>query len=159
LIGAASFIFERRFIMPNWCNNTLRVTGPKADVARFKKQAVGHSPWPKVSQNAEALNFHSLVPIPAQVLSAGYEAAGYDWERDNWGCKWGACNPELLDDSDRELLYQFDTAWSPPITFLGSAAKQWPTLNFVMEYEEGGMGFKGVAEAQGETIEDQCTSL
>ena len=33
------------------------------------------------------LNFHSLVPVPEEVLKAGYESGGYDWEQKNWGCK------------------------------------------------------------------------
>ena len=46
--------------------------------------------------------------------------------------------------------YAFDTAWSPPIKFLENVAKQWPNLTFVLEYEELGMGFKGLAKFQGE---------
>src|SRR5208283_790760 len=50
-------------IMPNWCNNTLRVFGPDEEVSRFKEQAAGYSPWTLVKdQERNALNFHSLVP-------------------------------------------------------------------------------------------------
>ena len=144
--------------MPNWCNNTLRITGPEADIEAFKKKAVGHSPWhkPPEGEEPDALNFHSLLPVPDDVLAAGYEAAGYDWERDHWGCKWGACHAELIDEWDGCVCYSFDTAWSPPIEFCQSVARQWPTLTFILEYEEGGMGFKGLARFEGETHEDHC---
>jgi len=39
-------------------------------------------------EKANVLNFHSLVPVPAEILQAGYEAQGYDWENNQWGCKW-----------------------------------------------------------------------
>ena len=149
--------------MPNWCSNKLTVRGPAADVQQFKEQAVGHSAWsnPGEIQNEPpaVLNFHSLVPIPDEVLAAGYEAAGYDWEMENWGCKWEASNTTILDEREGRVEYEFDTAWSPPMEFLEAVAKKWSNLVFVLEYEEPGMGFKGMARAQGEVCEDHCVSL
>ena len=55
--------------------------------------------------------------------------------------------------------YEFYTAWSPPIEFLKKVAVQWPALQFVLAYEEPGMGFKGLAKFQGEVHEDHCISL
>ena len=43
--------------------------------------------------------------------------------------------------------------------FLQTVAMQWPTLQFVLEYEEPGMAFKGLAKFQGEMHEDHCISL
>ena len=144
--------------MPNWCSNHLTVKGEHDEAQRFKNQAVGHAHWEKLPDHEKPspLNFHSLVTIPADVLQAGYEAKGYQWECDHWGCKWGACHAELIDDNGCELFYSFDTAWAPPIAFLERAAKQWPNLTFILEYEEGGMGFKGLARFQGEQHEDHC---
>ena len=59
--------------MPNWCLNKLTITGPEADVQAFKAKAVGHSPWEEPEGDPDALNFHSLVPVPEEVLKAGYE--------------------------------------------------------------------------------------
>lgn len=145
--------------MPNWCHNKLTITGPEVDIQAFKTKAVGRSPWVKPEGDPEALNFHSLVPIPDQVLKVGYEAAGYDWERANWGCKWGAENPTILDGWDGCVIYEFDTAWSPPMEFLQTVAKQWPTLVLILEYEEPGLAYKGLAKFQGEVCEDHCLSL
>lgn len=104
-------------------------------------------------------NFHSLVPIPREVLAAGYEKAGYDWERENWGCKWGACHAELVDEWEGHLIYTFDTAWSPPTAFLKKLGPRWPVIVCVLEYEEMGMGFKGLCKVAGESIEDHCLKL
>ena len=146
--------------MPNWCNNKLAVYGPAADVTRFKAQAVGHCPWTEKDEEPEAtvLNFHSLVPIPEAVLAAGYDPAGYHWERDHWGCKWGACHAELVDEGEGQLLYTFDTAWAPPIEFLKQLGPRWQSLVFLIEYRELGVGFQGLCKVTGESIEDHCVT-
>jgi len=145
--------------MPNWCSNKLTITGPQAVVQAFKTKAVGHSPWEKPEKPPDVLNFHSLVPVPKEVLKAGYESAGYDWEMANWGCKWGASGPGILDEWGGRVEYEFYTAWSPPIEFLQKVAVQWPALVFVLVYEEPGVAFRGLAKFQGEIHEDHCISL
>jgi Ferredoxin-like domain in Api92-like protein len=145
--------------MPNWCSNRLAVYGPDEDVARFKDKAAGNSPWHAADGEKNVLNFHSLVPILPEILAAGYEAAGYSWELKNWGCKWGACSAHLADEWEGRLEYAFETPWSPPIPFLTKAALDWPTLTFLLDYEEMGMGFKGITKIQGENIEDHCLYL
>ena len=146
--------------MPNWCQNNLTITGPQADVRLLKEKAVGRCPWLRAEETeAEMLNFHSLVPVPDEVLKAGYEAAGEDWERENWGCKWGADQTRIVDEGGTCIIYEFYTAWSPPIEFLQTLAVQWPALVFVLAYEEPGIGFKGIAKFQGDIHEDHCISL
>ena len=93
--------------MPNWCLNKLTITGPEADVQAFKTKAVGHSPWEEPEGEPDALNFHSLVPIPENLLAAGYDGARYDWEMANWGCKWGASGPGILDEREGHVEYEF----------------------------------------------------
>ena len=145
--------------MPNWCLNKLTITGPEADVQAFKTKAVGHSPWEEPEGEPDALNFHSLVPIPENLLAAGYDGARYDWEMANWGCKWGASGPGILDEREGHVEYEFYTAWSPPENFLQTVAVQYPKLQFVLEYEEPGMAYKGPAKFQGDLHEDNCISL
>ena len=60
--------------MPNWCLNKLTITGQQADIQAFKTKAVGHSPWEAPEGEPDVLNFHSLVPVPDEVLQAGYES-------------------------------------------------------------------------------------
>ena len=100
-----------------------------------------------------------MVPVPDGVLAAGYEAAGYDWERENWGCKWGAQNPTIVDQWEGHVEFEFDTAWSPPMEFLETVAKRLPGLLMILEYEEPGCAFKRLAKFQGEACEDHCISL
>lgn len=144
--------------MPNWCNNKLAVYGPDEDVKRFKAQAVGHSPW-QPAEKPNVFNLHSLVPIPPEIIAAGYETAGYNWEREHWGCKWGACHAELVDEWEGHLTYTFDTAWSPPLAGLASIGPQWPALIFLLDYEEMGMAFKGLYKVKADVVEDHCVTL
>ena len=127
--------------------------GPEAEVLAFKEKAVGHSPWSRpeelVNVEPSVLNFHSLVPVPVQVLAAGYEKAGCEWEKENWGCKWGAFEIRILDEWEGFITYEFNTPWSPPLEFLEAVAKQWPTLVLILEYDEPGVGYKGLAKFQG----------
>jgi hypothetical protein len=145
--------------MPNWCSNKLMVRGPEAGVDRFKAQATGHSPWLPAGVEPNVLNFHGLLPIPPDILSAGYEQAGYDWERTHWGCKWGACEAQVVDEWEGCLHYAFETAWSPPIPLLSAIALQWPTLTFILDYEELSMGFKGLARFSGDAVDDHCIEI
>ena len=117
--------------MPNWCSNTLTVTGPVEEIARFRKESTGYRPkyTPHSMETGEVveteadtdyplpelLNFHSLVPIPDEVLAFGFShqyerdeagkrktdesggvvhkdgLCGYDAQIEMWGTKWGAC--------------------------------------------------------------------
>ena len=117
---------------------------------------------PHLSDRESDLCFHSLVPIPDEVLKLPYDSSqarqiaelldlpekdmsmgGYGWETNNWGVKWGACEV-MLDHNDPESVsYRFDTPWGPPTEFLEKVAEDWPSLRFEMSYEEFGMGFAG----------------
>ena len=145
--------------MPNWCTNKLTIIGPGAEVQGFKTKAVGKSPWDEPGENPNALNFHSLIPVPDEILAADYGDARYNWEITHWGCKWGAANSVIVEEWDGYVEYAFDTAWSPPIELLETMATQWPNLSFVLVYEELGMAFKGIAKFKGDSKEDYCVSL
>jgi len=149
--------------MPNWCLNHLHVSGPTEDLKRFKAQAVGVPPWSSASQEEiekpNPLNFHSLRPIPPEVLAMDYHDTGYNWEVANWGCKWGAVETELIEQRNGGLVYEFGSAWSPPVQLLTHLGPQWPELNFLLEYEEPGMGFQGVCKVHGDEVEDCCRNL
>ena len=146
--------------MPNYCENVLTVLGPEAAVQRFKKKAGRH--WsrdgaePAAQEEPQVLNFHSLVPVPTRVSAAtGFEAAEA-WAKKNWGCKCDAVEPIIAEEHKGFLIYQFLTPWSPPIEFVQKAARQFPTLTFVLEYDEPGMRFKGIAKSHGKKHEDHC---
>ena len=104
------------------------------------------------------LNFHSLVPIPKDVLTAP-EPTGFDWERQHWGCTIGAHQAAVVDRWEGGLRYEFDTAWSPAVPFVEVVSRAWPTLAYVLDYEEEGLGYKGLARAAAGLLEDHCIDL
>ena len=67
--------------MPNWCQNELQVFGPSEDLQRFKAAAVGCNTWPTADradiEQPSVLSFHTLGPIPAEVLAADYDQVGH----------------------------------------------------------------------------------
>jgi hypothetical protein len=146
--------------MPNSCVNKLSVRGPELEVDSFRKRAMGHSPWPRQREEegnqGNLLNFHSLVPIPPEVLVAGYDSAGANWERQNWGCTYGAFETAIVDEWESLVVYGFQTAWSPPIQLLKTIADQFPALTFLLDYDEPDQGFKGIARFKGQTAEHHC---
>ena len=147
--------------MPNWCFNHLRVTGPAEDVTRFQNQASGFSPWPTspAGPPPEVFDFHSLLPIPADVLATGNPAAGHEWQRQHWGCRGGVEEATLVDEWEGGVIYEFETAWTPPLAFLESVSRQWPALLWELDYEEALAGFQGLARAEAGVMEDHRFDL
>lgn len=63
---------------------------------------------------------YERVPLTAseiESLKATHGAATwYDWQRDNWGTKWGTygTNAKVLGGDGSPVLIEFQTAWGPP---------------------------------------------
>lgn len=67
----------------------------------------------------------------------------YDWAHVNWGTKWGVYHTEFKEDSssETELMYSFQTAWSPATPAWIKISADWPTLVFQTICEDEGGGF------------------
>lgn len=151
--------------MPNWCANEVKVEGSRKRLVEFDEAFKGRpanwgadlfdmrekTPEEKVlfelehTKKIEAIHdycFNALVPVPQDVLDAGFQSAGYEWSVVNWGTKWDA-SITAYDDGGSKITYVFDTAWSPPIPFLHTVSAKWPDLTFTLTYEEGGSAFAG----------------
>ena len=136
------------------CYNTLIVFGADEDCDALDEKAKGYSPWDsarKREKEPNALNFHSLVPIPAKVLAAGYEQAGLDWEKKHWGCTGGAFDAGIV--SELPTKYHFDTLCSPPIAFCAAVARKWPELILLLKYVQPHLRLEGLARFEGKTKE------
>lgn len=123
--------------MPNWCDNTLTISGKKADLEDFKN---------RVKTETEVLSLNNFVPMPKE-----YEEGDkwYMWRVENWGTKWEVMDANILNEEDDYIDYRFDSAWSPPTEWLQKVAKQNPNLNFKLVYREDGMGFMGADYYEG----------
>ena len=187
--------------MPNWCNNNLAVSGKPDDVTRFRLKAKGAvqnyndyrgNEWeafddirlraltqspPELGDSSE-LSFHSLYPVPNEVMSLPYDSsqrikiltklgmpteglAGYEWENTHWGVKWGARGVDAHEDSSGECIhYIFDTPWGPPMEFMRKVIRDFPELSFTLHYEEPGMAFAGeVIWENGECVSEDSWEM
>jgi hypothetical protein len=146
--------------MPNWCHNTLDVTGLEEDLARF----VEHAKLKDGGEEVQPLTFTADAPEPEYGNSDddGLFPDWYSWRVANWGTKWDASfgggawgvgeegmdleksiEAQGVQKAKMAAVYKFDTAWSPPYAWLKTAAEKWPALTFVLRFGEVGGGFAG----------------
>jgi len=193
--------------MPNWCWNSLHITGTKENVSRFVEAVEGEKtaldlnkilPSPKELNNIgvqgivdggpreyrtvdskqvfltkeeledltkkfltkeelEDLTKKFLTKEELEDLTKKFGATNwYDWALTNWGTKWN------IDDASVNVCgegasFNFDSAWSPPISAIDKAAELYPELEFSMEFEEDGECFRGTATwSKGEQTSYNC---
>ena len=164
----ASFVEKGEYI-PNWCNNNLTIKGPYKELERFKKFAKGNGknelisannfiPYPEkfkeLDEYAESKEAKEMELKTNKSIKDGYNSGGYEWCIKNWGTKWDFDDVELAYDSDNELDYVFDTAWSPPGPVVEKMGKLFPELTFKLKYSEEGVGFKGELKVQNGKVVD-----
>jgi hypothetical protein len=163
--------------MPNWVYNTLTVEGEISPVAMFKAKV--SAPYEVTSSDynletqkretktfvsEEVLSFWNIIRPPANKLGLYHAVSNgtedkiwgwYNWNNNNWGTKWDACNPEITEETQNKVIYRFDTAWSQPTPVLEQATTDYPDLTFTLEYEEEqGWGGKVIVKA-GELISSE----
>lgn len=122
--------------------------------------------------DVSSFSFHALHPVPELICRLGYDDSvakksaealgieypgygGYGWQTNNWGTKW---EPDVayVEISDDYLVYDFYTAWCPPIALIRHLAKEWPELTFDITYKEYGMSFQGEASfSNGECVYEE----
>ena len=145
--------------MPNWCNNSITITGPKDTITDLWTRA-------KTAQDGDFGLLQAMVPMPEELRGttsptpqegqANYKGEQpivdgatnwYDWAVNNWGTKWDVSD-EGLEFEDTEDGYAtisgwFDSAWAPPVQAYNTYLEQNREVSVVSFYEEGGMDFAG----------------
>ena len=112
--------------MPNWCVNNLMVTGELSELERFRDA---------ITTEQDGIEILSrLVPVPASSSAADF-----------WGSKWGDCDTGSDGPDALGFSLWFSSAWSPPVDGFAKVSGLFPSLLFVLEFEEGGMDFCGAA--------------
>ena len=121
--------------MPNWCENDLTVEGPKEVIEEFLRFAAGESPllfnrflpYPEEFQFGRMMRPRlgtrstpsSPITIGERRPKDGFNSGGYEWRVTNWGTKWPAFHVDVegpvtgYDGKTLEVVFHFDTAWSP----------------------------------------------
>jgi hypothetical protein len=86
----------------------------------------------------------------AKKAIAAYEATGYaswyDWSIVNWGTKWNSSDLRIVKETERELVFWFETASTPPRPVLDKLVDMWPQLQFeFIGHDEGEEHWERVA--------------
>jgi hypothetical protein len=149
--------------MPNYCNNVVEIRGPAAQVKALVDHKLDfqqiHPYPPELDITAgregpdDSLEQIRLVAAEKSNLKKYGHKNWYDWCVNNWGTKWnaGGDNPDMMVDYDYDedgdtviALFQFDTAWAPPLGVLEKLMDTHPELSIECRYHEPGVGFFGV---------------
>lgn len=121
--------------MPDWCDNSLIVSSnDKETLKKFFEENVVPD---EGNLEFSCLSFNKSVPKP----EGNY---GNRWCIENWGTKWEA-DSSVYEMDEETLLFNFLTAWSPPIQWLEAVSKKYPDLHFELRFAEKGCGFSGYA--------------
>ena len=119
--------------MPNWCFNSLNITGEKEKIDNF-------------INDFEKKGFEAVLPIPSDLQSRCV-----DWCYEHWGTR--GIEPDST-VSEENILF-FDTAWSPPSEeYLAKASKKYG-VDFELFYQEDMGHFEGIIQViDGKIVKD-----
>lgn len=125
--------------MPNWSYNTLTIEGPSEDIDRLLAAI-------EATRNNEEERFRggysllrTFIPRPEAVVENG---TWYDWSVTHWGTKWEDAM-RVDEREDNRLTMRGETAWAPPIPGYTTVSAMFPTLTFIIDYDEEGGWFVG----------------
>lgn len=153
--------------MPNWCDNTVSITGPD-DVIKRLDEFVGRPLTEGDEQMKEPIfslanikpSTNDIDPKYALFPSAGPE----DWWNNNvnsWGTKWDVFGEGVGRHMDEgKVSYSFSSAWSPPTPVIERLAEIFPEVRIEFKYMETGCDFWGVEIYEnGELLSEEGGSI
>ena len=126
--------------MPNWCYNSMKITGTISEITRFKETCI------RTDENKQAqLDFSAIEP----------RAPGADayWAIEHWGTKGNAQDFRVTVDAPGCYEFHFDTFYSPPVPVWEKMAKMFPALEFSLSGGEPMMQFVFEGTIQGGKLE------
>ena len=155
--------------MPNWCQNTLALMGPKDVLEEIA--ATGLSLQTLIPVPEELQKMEKRYPVPkgekeerARLMAKYGVDTAYDWQVTRWGTKWDinvgqiTVEPPYGTGTDHEISVSFDSAWSPPVKALETLYERYRDrgLTLWLEYFEPGCGFLGNAVGKDGQFVDDC---
>jgi hypothetical protein len=136
--------------MPNWCNNSVSITGPKDKIKVLWEAAQ------KPEEQGGGL-LQAMHPMPEFKTDGGDVMPNWwNWRVSNWGTKWevSAEGLEYSEDGDTATITGwFDSAWAPPVTAFEVYSEVNPDVVARLSYHEPGMCFVGTWTSE---LGDEC---
>jgi len=156
--------------MPNWCYNSLCVSGNKEILADFVSKTLVPCNMSSEEEYDEShrFTFNILHPTPKALegntsplrklegeddtqfkerMAENVRLYGaddwYRWHLDNWGTKWDASSTSVEQLDETNFNVQFHTAWSPPIDWFEKIIPMYPQLEFDLIFDEESQDFCG----------------
>ena len=128
--------------MPNWCNNSITISGPTETIKTL---------WEDAHSGEDFGLLQAMAPMPAELegTTAPSEDGDnwYNWRVNNWGTKWDISDEglEYIDNGDgtAEITGWFDSAWAPPIGAYETFLDDMDNCAIDATYYEPGMDFGG----------------
>lgn len=145
--------------MPNWVYNSVVVSAPKLELEMFlremekpRPEAVyeGFEQTGEIRMGEGGFSFWNVVAPPVEKYDEYFGRKGwvegkevgnteynwYNWNLDNWGCKWDAGDGEIDWLDDNNLRITFQTPWGMPLGVANKLAEQYPHLEISWYFEE-----------------------
>jgi hypothetical protein len=145
--------------MPNWCQNSLYIRGPKGEIQRFLDG---------VKTKDSGFDFNTSAPFPEKFRRGKAEEQADEWCLRNWGTKWRIDDTSLTileivklrGDNEFEVELEFETAWSPPIPVILEASRRFTELEFDLRYSDPPTALGGIYRAKnGFDAHADCSDL
>lgn len=145
--------------MPNWCSNTINISGDQETVKNLKAfvgrpiSRVYADETQEIKEPVFSL-FNIIAPTKdaSPLMGLTVSEGDDDWyhnQINSWGTKWDVCGENVFfSESTGSLSYSFDSAWSPPEMAIARLAEIFPTLCIEHKYYEPGCDFWGIATYQ-----------
>ena len=132
--------------MPNWVTTRATVTGPADKLNEFVDRHFKDG----------TLSFETVIPPPARredcpdkyILSEDDHVMPegdrpwlnwYEWNCDNWGCKWD-CSDFCFTVDDDGVHFSFNTPWAFPAPVAEKLSELHPDLEFTFEFADEDIG-------------------
>jgi len=117
--------------MPNWCSNSLQITGTKEEITELFEKL----------EACKGQDFFDLFVQNAD--EAGEKDDWYAYNLENYGCKWN-CNANDWDVESGDgttISISFDSPWGPPNKLFEALTEKYTEV--LAYYYEPGMAFCG----------------
>lgn len=131
--------------MPNYCFNTLQIEGEEEDIKKFIAANKGE----------HSISLMKSLPVPTDPSPEN----PMNWREKNWGTTRDIDSKYSTNQwvSPKQYDVQFESAWTPPDTWVKYIATLYKTLKFSLYYDEPNCCFRGnLVVDKGVIIQEIC---